>query len=135
MDDIIKLKSPVDRIKAMSNKRYELLEQYNKSYNEEKMDYEKELDPMVDLFAAQILITIKEYSDELPFEFIFEELTKLGQAPALLYDDNGYFAITGDGYQEVVTEPSDIEIAHFVEKEQWKPTVREALNHYLNEED
>jgi hypothetical protein len=56
----------------------------------------------------------------------------LGDAPNLLYDDNGHWSITSDGFQSVVTVPSDVETHFFIEKEKWKNTIREALDFYLD---
>lgn len=118
-------------IESLSNKRYELLDKQHASWNEEKMDYDLEI-PEIDELANEILKYIKLYRNNLTFEFIFDELTKLGQAPNLVYDDNGNFAITSAGIQEVTTELSDLAITSLVTKEQWKPTIREALDHYLD---
>lgn len=112
-------------IKDLSDKRYTLIDSLLED------DWESEIDVLGD----EILNRIKEYKDSLSFEFIFEELTKLGQAPNLLYDDNGYFAIEAEGYQTVVTEPTDVEMHFMVEKEKWCSTIREALNKYFEDEE
>jgi hypothetical protein len=117
------------RIENLSKKRDEYLKLYEES--EEDMSYPKEIDELSD----EIIDRIKTWKDSLPFEFIIEELTKLGWAPCLLYDDNGNFAVTGEGMQSVPGNGvSDVYLEHWVKEECWKPTIREALNYYLNEE-
>lgn len=99
-----------------------------------EVDYE---DKEADVLAEKIFNTIKENFDELPVDFIIETLTKLGQAPNVIYDDNGNFAVSGDGYQPVVVDDEKISggFTVFVEAEQWKETIRLALKHYINEQD
>ena len=118
-------------IKQLSEKRYEFLRQYENSYDENLQDYTMEEPVEIDMLGENILSLIMQSYKELPIDFVIEELTKLGQAPSILYDDNGNFAITGDGTQDVVFEPSDMTITHFIKKEMWKPTIREALEYYL----
>lgn len=66
-------------------------------------------------------------------DFILETLTSFGQAPNVVYDDNGMFAVSSEGWQPVVTGQQRIEgvISVSVEKVQWKKTIRQALKHYL----
>ena len=65
---------------------------------------------------------------------MIESLTKLGEAPNILYDDNGNFAVTGTGFQSVsMDEISDVTMSFFVLKEHWFKTIREALKYYLSE--
>lgn len=90
--------------------------------------------PNIDIFKDNILGLLKNDFNELEIDFILETLTKLGQAPCLVYDDNALFAVSGDGYQPVVTGRHKIEggITVYVEKKQWKKTIREAVRHYLD---
>lgn len=120
-------------ILKLSKKRYEFIELQNDSYNEETNKYEKEYKE-IDSLGKEILDSIKKYKDRLEFDFILIELTKLGHAPNLLYDDNGKFAIEGSGFQTVAfgDEPVDMEMQFFIEAEYWKDTPREALDFYLN---
>ena len=121
-------------IENLSKKRYEYIKQRENSWNEEKEEYE--IDPSeIDELANQIQDLIKSGRYELPFEFIIEELTKLGDAPCIFYDDNGHFAISGDGYCSVSLEVDDWEGTFFVEKSMWKDSMREALDYYLDYED
>ena len=108
------------KILELSKKRYEFFD------NEEGDDIN------IDILATEILKLLNEHRDELSFELIVDELTKLGQCPCLLYDDNGNFAMSGDGISEICEEPDDTSVVCFVKKEQWKPTIREALYYYLD---
>jgi len=123
-----------DEIDAMNKFRYSLL----KTLNEEKNTPEKreDLDYKIDELAKEIEKYIKLYFDQLPIDFIMEQLANLGQCPNLLNDDNGHWAVTCDGYQNVVfgDEPADVETSFFVVAKDWKNTPREALLTYLNEE-
>lgn len=87
----------------------------------------------VDTLGREIREEIIEKQDILPVDFMIESLTKLGEAPNILYDDNGNFAITGTGFQSVSEYVSDVTMSFFVLKEQWFKTIREALKYYLSE--
>jgi len=107
------------------------LSKYLDSYDEKPDNY-LDTDSDVDNIGSKILELIKQYKEILEFEFIFEQLVKLGQSPSLLYDDDGHFAMVTDGYQSVVTDgPMDCELHFYIEKEYWFDTVREALYNYL----
>lgn len=58
-------------------------------------------------------------------------LTKRGDAPNLVYDDNGHWAVSGDGCQTVSAVPSDATITVFVKKRWWKDGPLEAIQAYL----
>jgi hypothetical protein len=121
------------RIKNLSEKRYKLFDEYNESYDEELCDHTAEYPKEIDELAEEIFDGLKAWRYNLPYEFIIEELTKLGQAPCILYDDEGHFAITGEGFQNVVAgEATDVTIVHFVKKDLWKDTMREALDYHLD---
>jgi hypothetical protein len=63
-----------------------------------------------------------------------EEKSKLGWCPCLLNDDAGHWAVVEDGMQNVPLDPLyDIETTFWVEKHQWKNTVREALEAFAQE--
>jgi hypothetical protein len=117
----------MEEIKKLSEKR----EQIWKNYQNLDIEEPKEIDSL----AAEIIAQIKEKHDVLPFEFIIEELTKLGFAPSLIYDDNGRFAIGDNGYQDISIkdEPSEKNISFFIEKNDWKNNIRAALRHYLHQ--
>ena len=124
------------RIKNLSNKRYELFAKYNESYDEEISDHRDEFPKEIDELADEILDRIESWRNSLSVEFILEELSKLGQAPSLLYDDEGHWAVSGEGFQNVVIgDPIDVHMNIFVEKDMWKDTIREALDYYLDYEE
>ena len=136
----------IEEIKELGKERQKLIEELSKqrqklfvikeaSYDEALLDYTNSPDKEIDELAVEILDMIKENRNLLPVEFILEELSMLGHAPNLLYDDNGYWAVAYDGYQTVVTEPSDVETSFLVPKKLWKNTIREALNVYLDDEE
>jgi hypothetical protein len=118
-------------IKKLSDYRYTFIDKMEESWNEEKEDFDV-IPVEIDQLGEEILSKLKEHRNELKFEFIFDELTKLGQAPSLIYDDNAHFAITSDGCQTISEDLEDTEIYHFVNKEAWKDTIREALDYYLD---
>ena len=107
-----------------------LLDQRDEKYSR------NENDPDVDTIRDEILDEIKVNFNSYEVDFILETITRFGSAPNLVYDDNGMFAITDNGYQPVVTGDELIEgpLTVFVEASQWKKTIREALLHYLNSE-
>lgn len=55
----------------------------------------------------------------------------------LISDDNGHWAVSGCGMQNVPfgNSPCDIETSFVVEAHEWKDTVREAINAYITEYD
>ena len=129
------------QIENLSKKRYEY---FAMDFPDWDTDKEAELCPPeiqkeIDDLADQILDSIKRWRNALPFEVIFEELTKLGWAPCLLYDDDGHFAISGEGMQSIpMDEKQEVGtdwISHWVQPDGWKDSIREALNYYLDEED
>jgi len=116
--------------------RQQLFKDHEDTWDEKKEDYTKEKPKEIDELAVIIEEFIKENLYYLDVDFVLESLTKLGQAPNLLYDDNGHFACTGCGFQSVpedLDEPGDIKSSFFVEKKEWKNTIREAIAHYLED--
>jgi hypothetical protein len=91
-------------------------------------------DSKADLIQQHITASFKKYFKGYPCDFIIETLTEFGQAPNIIYDDNGLFAMSADGYQPVVTGDEKLEgelMVFVMKKDMWKPTIREALWHYL----
>jgi hypothetical protein len=120
-------------IENLSKERYKYIEERNESWEEEAGHYTIEENPKVDELGEQIFDKIKTERKILSFEFIIEELTKLGQAPCLLYDDDGHFAISEEGIQTISTNGKDNrELYHFIEERMWQDSIREALNYYLD---
>lgn len=135
------MKKPIEQIQIenWSKRRYDL---FGMEFPDWDTEVEAELCPPevqkeIDDLADQILDVIKRWRNALPFEFIFEELTKLGWAPCLLYDDNGRFCIDGGGMQSVCggEQAEDVELIHWAKKDMWKSTIREALNYYLDDDE
>jgi hypothetical protein len=95
-----------------------------------------ENEEMVDKLAKAIYGSLIGDFKTLEFEFIIEQLSHLGHCPNLINDDNGHWAISSNGVQNVVTgdKPDDVENHFFIEAEEWKDTPREALWYYLLKE-
>jgi len=120
-------------IESLNEERDNYLRIWNNSWNEEEDKYEISEPKEIDDLSEQIWNNLRDHQDVLPVEFVIESMTRLGHAPNILYDDNGNFAICDDGYQSISDEIIDQEMAFFVKKERWFPTIRLALNYYLNE--
>lgn len=91
-------------------------------------------DKRVDEIQKQISTAIRKNFDKYEVDFIIETWTRFGAAPCIMYDDNGLFAVTGDGMQSVVTGNKKLEgaITVIVNKKQWKKTIRKALKQFIN---
>jgi len=72
---------------------------------------------------------IEKYkAKEISLEEFFEAIIENGNCPALINDDAGHWAISESGFQPVVMdEPIEMDTTFFIEKEDWKNTVREAV--------
>lgn len=64
-----------------------------------------------------------------------EALVAGGDCPGIVNDDNGHWAVTGAGMQNVVCgdEPQDVNTTFYVEASMWKNSLREAIEAYLDE--
>ena len=120
------------KITKISNLRYKYIDEQEKSFDSSLEEYNIDNDKIIDELSNEIFLLIKKHKEVLSFEFIFEELTKLGFGICLLYDDNGHFAISTDGYQTISENVSDITMYNFIEKEDWKNNIREALYLFLD---
>lgn len=60
-----------------------------------------------------------------------------GCCPGIIFDDNGHWAVTDDGMQNVPfgPEPIDIQTTFYVRKDKWLPSLRDAINAYLDEDE
>jgi hypothetical protein len=68
-----------------------------------------------------------EHNERLYME-LFEEMANDGYCPALLFDDNGRWAVSTDGTQTLNFEsPCDVNTSFFVAKENWKDTIGTAI--------
>lgn len=117
-------------VKATLHRAYDEKEAGNKARY--KL-YDKQSDVIRDLIMGDMIKNFDAYT----IEEIIETLTRFGQAPCLMYDDNGKFALSSDGYQPLVTgdELIDGSINVVVNAHMWKKTVREAIYHYLTYEE
>ncbi len=78
------------------------------------------------LFGAALYKLINMFygtdGDYARIQFLVDATNK-GYCPAILFDDNGNWAVTFDGWQE-----SDF-YANTVDAGNWKPSLREAIDH------
>ena len=121
-------------IKSMIAVREKYFSARNETWDEELGEYGHEPEE-IDIIAKQIEEALRKYKELLDIDFIIESLTELGDAPSILYDDNGHFAISSGCIQSVCMEdePEDFTISHFVEKGMFRDTIREALYKYLDQ--
>jgi hypothetical protein len=108
----------------------------------DKLDDDYKKDPRIvenekqtDELRLELLDIIEKYHPEMTFEEVIEGLTSTGGAPSLIYDDDGHFAVECEGIQDVMLDDERFgrfDGTWFTTKESWKPTVREALNYYLD---
>ena len=102
--------------------------------NERDRLYKKDSEnKRIDEIQKEISTAIRNNFDEYEVDFIIETWSRFGSAPSLIYDDNGMFAATGDGFQQVVTGKDKIDgvFTVFVQKKQWKKTIRQALKQFI----
>lgn len=68
-------------------------------------------------------------------EACLELLADNGHCPNLINDDNGHWALTGTGYQDVVTgkTPKSFMTSFFIEKKELKKTVLGAIKYYIKD--
>lgn len=123
-------------IQLLSKERYVYVNQQEESFDAsigEYGEYTVILEDKIDEFEDKIYNLLREFHNALPFDFVLEELTKLGHCPSLIYDDNGHWAIVTDGYQNVPEsdKPDNIHITHYVYKEEWFDTINEAIVNYF----
>src|SRR5262249_35457009 len=68
-------------------------------------------------------------------EEVFEHFANRGYSPALVFDDDGRWAISDMGSSPVPDSENGhtetVGITSIVQPEQWKPTIREALDAFL----
>jgi hypothetical protein len=62
-----------------------------------------------------------------------EEQTKQGACLGLINDDNGHWAISDSGMQNcpLSGDPEDINTSFFVFAGEWKDSIREAIDFYI----
>lgn len=112
----------MDEIKVLIKERKVLEENFD--------EFESEIDQIDD----QIFEYIRNNSDSLPLEFIITTLNNIGHSICMVYDDNGKYAFTGDGFSDIATDntPTSV-ITCIIEPDKWSDDIRTALKIYLNE--
>lgn len=133
-NEIILSEFAKDEILKKCKLRCDLLERANREDAPDELY--KELEPEIDKFQEEILELIKTNFDILEFDFVMEQLSHLGWCVNLLNDDNGHWAVTCDGYQNLVygDEPEDVETHFFVEAKEWQNSPKDALYKFLQED-
>lgn len=64
-----------------------------------------------------------------------EQLASAGDCPGIINDDNGHWAVTGEGIQTLPArtgEPFDCHTTFIVPAGAWRSTLRAAINAYLD---
>lgn len=126
------------RIIFLRDSRNAMIKRVEDSWDSEEMKYTLTEPKSVDILGEEILKLIREFHGDLEVDFVLETLSHLGWAPNLVYDDNGNWAISGDGFAPTVMTESgkfeeNVSIEVLVEPIEWKPAIREALVEYLKD--
>jgi len=121
-DEII---TPYNEIEATDVLRYTLLE------------HGIDAPDKIDALAKRIHDLLTQNVETLPFDFMLEQLARLGFPIAVLNDDNGNWAVVADGYQSATfgDDAMDVDTHFWVSARHWKPTLREALKFFLEDEE
>lgn len=90
-----------------------------------------------DAIESKIMKYVRNNFDGYTVDFIIETLTEFGDAPQLVYDDNGMFAVSSHSIGPVVYGNERVEgaMVALVEKEYWEDSIRKALWNYLCRDD
>ncbi len=94
-----------DKIQAKIDLRQNFHDVHEKSWDAsigEHGEYALPEPKEIDELGIEIKADLKTHFADLPVDFIIESLTMLGEAPNVMYDDNGMFAVSGDGMQPIV---------------------------------
>lgn len=125
-----------EEILGLNIKRKIYIDKYEDSWDEELLMYAIQEPKEIDECSEQIFEKLKKGKEVLDVDFIIEILTHLGDAPNILYDDNGNFAVENSGYQTVsVDEKNNMSMTFFVESKKWKSTIRSAIIYYLENDE
>lgn len=111
------------KIRKMVNLRKELYE---------KNSEDKEVDRLARRIHKELL---KNFRD-LNVDLVLQTLDRLGNAPNLVNDDNGRWAVSSDGYQQVVTGTQRLDSTTVIipKRAYWKTTIRAAVLYYLKQD-
>ena len=92
------------QIGCLLQKRNKILK---KDYNSDVNSYDKKIKDL-----------LYKNKNRLSIEYILETMTKLGNSPNVLYDDNGHFCIEEEGYQNapVKNKPEAITMTFITQK-------------------
>jgi hypothetical protein len=69
---------------------------------------------------------------------VLEDLANKGYCPALVFNDDGYWALTCDGMQSLdydaimKNEPFEMHASFIIPKESFKPSIEEAVQYFLD---
>jgi len=83
---------------------------------------------MNDEEEKELKITDKERIDWLENKFNY------GHSPALVTDDNGHWAVSFIGIQNVSFKKRDLDVMICVKTKQWKKTIRKAIDYAIIKE-
>jgi hypothetical protein len=120
--------------KELGEENLECIELAEKRYEADHLV--KDRQKRTDLMRLNVLEYIRINHSQMMVDTIIEGLTSTGDAPSVLYDDDGHFAVESEGIQGVMLEDErfgKFDGTWFTTKESWKPTIREALNYYLDQ--
>lgn len=129
------MKTANTHLNYLISERRKITEQRNNTWDEEKSEYSNEYYKEYDNNRDLILNLIKENLEALSFEDILEAYSHTGGAPCLIYDDNGNWAITTEGYQSISLEdePQDLQSSFLVEARFFKPNIRDAVKYWFDD--
>ena len=115
--------------------RKQLIDVRSKTFNKDKCKYENDYNDEFRENANKIYRFIDENFDNIFIEDILTATDHCGIAPCLINNDNGTWAITGTGAQNISIDSDewDFEGTFFVEEGEWRDTVRGAVRAFIDE--
>jgi hypothetical protein len=72
-------------------------------------------------------------ADDLDVVQVLEWLVASGYCPNLIYDDNGFWAVSSFGMQNIRADGEDLEFTEMIEGRFFKPSIREAIKYYVEQ--
>lgn len=63
-----------------------------------------------------------------------EKLVERGSCPGIINDDKGHWAVSDTGHQSIQPGPGpdNVDTSFYVEAHEWRKTIREAINAFLD---